>query len=62
MVLAWCLDPEVGWCGVWGVNITTADEDLDANFVFYASGGGRVCHGDAKQPGNNCYRRPPYCR
>jgi hypothetical protein len=55
-------DPTVGWCGVWGVDLSQADEDLAAGFKFYASGGGRVCHGDLKMgKGNTGFRRPPFC-
>ena len=37
-------------------------QDLAAGFKFYASAGGRVCHGDQQAGrGNTCFRRPPFC-
>lgn len=53
-------DAIVGWCGVWGTNLTA--EDANANFQFFPSNGGRVCHGDVNAgKKNTCFHRPPFC-
>lgn len=53
----------LGWCAIWGNELTSADAGEDWLYVDTGTGG-RACRGDtgSTSPSNTCWHRPPACQ